>query len=349
MQSFTVIFSCVFIIATILPIIKTGIWWVRIFDYPRIQVAFFIVIAIVLSLVYYGWGNYTGLFLLSSLAIALIYQLGLIFKYTPLHPIQAKKALVRDAKNTISILESNIRMENREAEKLISLVKDYSPDVLVVNETDKWWAEQLIVLNSIFPYSIKKPLENTYGMLLFSRYPIKNVEINFLVEPDIPSFFATIILPSKAEVELHCLHPKPPMPGIPTYERDTEILLIGKRVRKSGKPAIVVGDLNDVAWSSTSALFQRYSGLLDPRQGRGLYNTYNVFFPLFRYPLDHFFYSKEFGLVRLERLTSVGSDHYPMFLELCYEKNREHVKNKPEADEEDKNEVEEKIEEGKAA
>jgi endonuclease/exonuclease/phosphatase (EEP) superfamily protein YafD len=80
----------------------------------------------------------------------------------------------------------------------------------------------------------------------------------------------------------------------------------------------VAGDLNDVAWSETSELFVRLSGLLDPRAGRGFYNSYNAHNPLFRYPLDHVFHSHHFELVRLERCPPIGSDHFPILIELQY-------------------------------
>jgi len=80
-----------------------------------------------------------------------------------------------------------------------------------------------------------------------------------------------------------------PNPGTRSYERDAELLVVGRHIRRRGQPAIVAGDMNDVGWSRTSRLFQRYSGLLDPRRGRGLYNTYSTYIPLFRYPLDHSF------------------------------------------------------------
>ena len=58
---------------------------------------------------------------------------------------------------------------------------------------------------------------------------------------------------------------------------------------------------------------------LDPRIGRGFFNSYNANTPLLRYPLDHVFHSDHFRLVELKRCEKVGSDHFPMLIELSYE------------------------------
>jgi hypothetical protein len=81
----------------------------------------------------------------------------------------------------------------------------------------------------------------------------------------------------------------------------------------------VFGDLNDVAWSYTTQLFLRESRLLDPRLGRGFYNTFSANSRVFRFPLDHVFHSAHFKLVELQRLRHVGSDHFPMLIEVSYE------------------------------
>ncbi len=38
-----------------------------------------------------------------------------------------------------------------------------------------------------------------------------------------------------------------------------------------------------------------------------------------RWPLDHIFFSEEFRLDRLKRMGFIGSDHFPMLIELSYE------------------------------
>ena len=79
----------------------------------------------------------------------------------------------------------------------------------------------------------------------------------------------------------------------------------------------MAGDFNDVAWSYTTDLFRDLSGLLDPRRGRGLYATFPADYPLLRWPLDHVFHSEALALVEMRRLGDVGSDHFPILVELA--------------------------------
>jgi endonuclease/exonuclease/phosphatase (EEP) superfamily protein YafD len=52
--------------------------------------------------------------------------------------------------------------------------------------------------------------------------------------------------------------------------------MAGREIAQSHRPALVAGDLNDVAWSHTSRLFRRIAQMLDPRVGRGIYSTFHV-------------------------------------------------------------------------
>ncbi len=176
-----------------------------------------------------------------------------------------------------------------------------------------------------YPYTVLHPLDNAYGMALYSRFELVNPKVNFFIEDDIPSITTGVKLLSGNVINLYCLHPRPPVPveNDRSNERDAELLFVGRIIKEQNAPTIVAGDLNDVAWSRTTTLFQKISGLLDPRIGRGLYSSFHTKSSLIRFPLDHVFHSNHFRLAELRRLPNIGSDHFPIHIALTYEKTAE--------------------------
>jgi endonuclease/exonuclease/phosphatase (EEP) superfamily protein YafD len=172
-------------------------------------------------------------------------------------------------------------------------------------------------------------------------------ELRFLVDDEVPSVRTAIRLRSGVWIDFYGVHPNPPRPGDDTGERDAELLLVGKEVKAKARPAIVAGDLNDVAWSHSTRLFQRISGMLDPRIGRGMYSTFHARYPGLRWALDHVFHTEEFALVALRRLPYFGSDHFPMLIELCHHPAAAAKQEPPEADGADRKEAAAKIAEGR--
>jgi endonuclease/exonuclease/phosphatase (EEP) superfamily protein YafD len=245
------------------------------------------------------------------------------------------------------LLISNVRMENREHHRLLEVIRNNEPDLVLVVETDAAWARGLEPLRDMYPHRIEQVQENYYGIILFSRLPLVDPQIKFLVQEDIPSVHTAFELPSGDRIFMHGLHPRPPEPirDQDSTPRDAELVIVGRAIREAGeRPVIVAGDLNDVAWSPTSELFLRLSGLFDPRIGRGFYNSYNADEPLLRWPLDHVFHSHHFQIVDLQRLPNVGSDHFPMLIELKYTPEVPPEQIKPGVASEDLAEADEKIE-----
>ena len=222
-------------------------------------------------------------------------------------------------------------------------------DLILAVETDAWWDERLPVFHPYYPNAIKQPQSNYYGMHFFSKLERSAAEVRFLVEEDAPSIRADVRLRSGDMIEFNGIHPRPPEPQQDTEERDAELLIVGRHVKAGTGPAIVAGDLNDVAWSHTTQVFQRISGMLDPRRGRGMFSTFHARYPMLRWPLDHVFHEKTFTLVRLQRLRNIGSDHFPVCVELEYEPTAEGKQEAPKQDAEDLEEARERIAEGRAA
>jgi len=315
MQYIVLFLLLICLAATLLPIIKSHKWWIRIFDYPRAQVLVLAMVVMVLVVITFHdtWWVYP--ILLLSLGVVVFQSIQMV-KYTPFYPHKSPENSVPNTSNTFKVLICNVQMDNDEHGQCLDLINNFKPDIVLLTEVDKKWVEALRPLDASFPYFLKYPQPNTFGILLYSKLPLEDATVDFLVKDEIPSISAKIRLPSGNTFDFYGLHPEAPKPGTSTYERDTELLLVGRKLLQKKEPAVVAGDLNDVAWSTTSALFQKRTGLWDPREGRGFYNTFNVNLPLLRYPLDHFFYTKDFYLVSLKRLPAMGSDHFPLLLDL---------------------------------
>lgn len=324
METVIVIATGILVIATLLPLWRNPHWMIRGWDFPRLQLAAIALALLLIQVVSLDLSEPITWMLVGITLVCLAWQLWWIVPYTMVWPNEVKTTENPKPDCQLSILASNVLTTNRNADALLKLVSQYEPDVLVTLESDKWWQQHLDTLESSMPYSMKCPLDNLYGMHVYSRLPLEDTEISYLVQDDVPSMHAQITLRSGDPVRVHFLHPTPPGPGgnPESAERDAELVVVAKSVEDSEQPVVVAGDLNDVAWSATTRLFRKISGLLDPRVGRGMFNTFHAHYPFMRWPLDHLFHSDDFTVTRIERLPDIGSDHFPLFTELSYNPSR---------------------------
>lgn len=342
-------FNILMLMPTLASLTKFDQWWIRGFDFPRIQISFLVLLMITLSLSFYTFEAVWHYILLISLVGSFIYQAVKIFPYTILSKKEVLKFKGSDPKAVISILISNVLTTNKRSDKLIAHVHAYKPDILLTLESDKRWENELSVLEDEYIYKVKIPQDNLYGMHLYSKLKLEDIEIKYLISDEIPSIHGYIRLRNGERVKFHCLHPKPPSPteDDTSTNRDAELLLIGRELDAEKESILVFGDLNDVAWSRTTKLFQKLSGLLDPRIGRGFYNTFHADYVLLRWPLDHVFHTIDFTLIKLKRLKSINSDHFPVFIKLNYEPRGKYFQEKPEkANGDEKEWANEKITDG---
>jgi endonuclease/exonuclease/phosphatase (EEP) superfamily protein YafD len=339
------------IVVTVLSRVRSKVWWVRACDFPRVQTFVVGLLALAAHVASRRAADGPGLLLTGLLVAALAYQAAAIWRYTRLAPAEVQRAEgPPDPTRTLSLVESNVLQTNHDAERLVRVVGDADADVMLFVETDEWWRERLdAAFARSHPHGLRCALDNTYGMLLYSRLPLDGPRIEFLLQDDIPSMQAHVCLPGGRRVWLNGVHPRPPAPGEAdeSLERDAELLTVGKRVRDSRVPVIVCGDLNDVAWSHSTRLFQKTSRLLDPRKGRGFFSTFHARLPGLRWPLDHVFFSDHFRLVAMRRLDYVGSDHFPVQVILRLEEGAEEAQEAPAADGEDLQEAHETIAEAR--
>lgn len=303
-------------------------WYIQVLDFARLQ---FLVLAFICLILFLalkkGW-QFSSVALTLGLVSVISLQAIYIIPYTAFgeKTIAPADAATTGNVHTISILIANVLKSNRNADGLLEIISNTDPDLILAMETDRWWTEQLALLKDEYPYTMLHPLNNTYGMALYSRFPLNQSEIKFLSEAKVPSFHTQVQLPSGETFMFHGVHPVPPMPSKkhPDNIGDREVTLVkvAEMVTSNSLPDVVAGDYNDVSWSHTSRLFQSSADLNNVRLGRGLYNTFSTKSLIMRWPLDHYFVTGEFSLLELERLPEFNSDHFPMFARLALKENR---------------------------
>lgn len=321
MNTFLILFSFLLISFTVLSLIRHDYWTFRVFDYPRLQKFALSIVCLVLLVFFMEDDPILFAVLTSVVGLNALYLFLLIARFTPLGKKHVLKAAADLPGQSLSIMVANVYQYNTNFEGCLAEIAKADPDIVLLLETDSHWDRQTEKLGEKYPFSLKVPLENTYGMLFYSRLPVSDEQVRYLVEPEVPSIHAKIRLDSGQQVQLYALHPSPPVPNENprSTERDKELLLVADLAKASTLPVIVIGDLNDVAWSYTTELFLKMSGLLDPRRGRGFYNSFHARYPFMRFPLDHVFISTDFKLRKMCRLSNFDSDHFPIFTSLQFE------------------------------
>ena len=275
------------------------------------------------ALIYYTCITHFTSFV-SFIVLALLVGVTLhhFFKVLP-HTVLGKHQVPNAAKSSsfLSIISCNILQHNRSYSRIIDQLKIHQPDLFIGIETDKKWGEALeSQLDIIYPYKKTQYQDDTYGMVVFSKFEIVSKNV-FKLYNNTPTMHLEIMHPQMGCFHLIVIHPKPPSPteASTSLVKDAELNIIAADIAElsSKDKVLVVGDLNDVPWSRSSRRFLHTSGLKDPLRGRKLLFTFPTYIPFMGFPLDQFFVSPHFSIGRIFKLPKVGSDHFPVYFELA--------------------------------
>ncbi len=340
------IFVVFLIISPFFPATGNPHWFFRTADFIRVQsIVVQLVLLILLVILEEKFTPFSWV-LLGLLIASMIYQLFKVVPYSSLFPQKKSKG---PSNGCLSVFAGNVLQTNTQHGKFIDEIKRFDPDIVLAMETNQAWEDSFSEIEKQFPYTVKVPLENFYGMHAYSKIVLENAKVEFQIEDDKPSIFFEVTLEDNPPIFFCSLHPAPPSPteNETSKERDAELLLTGKKIRKEDKPTVVCGDMNDVVWSRTTRLFKKMTGMIDPRVGRGFFSTYNANYFFLRFPLDHLFHTRDLYVGRMERSKHFGSDHFAMYYEIHHKKKVSTPKN-PKMNGEDRERVREVIAEGKS-
>jgi endonuclease/exonuclease/phosphatase (EEP) superfamily protein YafD len=305
-----IVLTLLIALVTLLPLSRSKAWWVRTWDFPRLQISVATLPAAALVLLLQGPVRWLAL---AVLLACLGYQLWRIRPYTRLSRTEMSFAPARGDGQDVRLLAANVLMDNGAHERLAALIDEVDPDLIFLMETNARWIAALEPLLARFPTVIREPRDDYYGLVFATRLETRFARVVRLSTDDTPSVVAELVAPDGEQVfRFVGLHPRPPVPGEDTHERDAQVLHAARFAARSGVPVVTMGDFNDVAWSDTSQRFKRVGGYLDPRVGRGMYASFDANNPLIHVPIDQIFTTPDVAVVAFGRGPHVGSDHFPL-------------------------------------
>ena len=343
------IFSAITITAGILPFLRHPHWIFRVWEFGRVQLLILQIMTLLLGILFLD--NKSVIFwtvILVHLGLV-INHIIILIPYTTIYKSNARRNIDNINSDPVSIISVNVYQFNDDYSRLLNLVKEIKPDIILTMESNAAWDKGLSSLEEHYPNFKKVPLENTYGIHFYTRLKTEKIQINYFTADDLPSIEATLQTDEGNKFTFFGVHPPPPSPTEEdtAKERDAELLAVAKKVKEVNTPTIVAGDFNNVAWARSSILFRKTSELIDPRIGRGFVSTYHAKYRLLRFPIDLFFHSTDIFIKDFKTLKNIGSDHLPLFCSFIINKNDTIQKEEIEKlEEEEKEVVDEIIEEG---
>lgn len=221
------------------------------------------------------------------------------------------------AAHTLTVLWANVWHSNRSYDRIERLLALARPDVVFLAEVDQEQLENVQGLKDTYPFAKGLSLgKRNFGIMVLSRLPVERAEVCRIGGHGLPSVVARLRWGDQV-VTLIGTHPASPTTPRRLALRDRQLGAIATFVAQQPGPVIVVGDFNTTSWSAVFRRLLATSGLRDSRSGFGLQSTWPSWLPLLRIPIDHCLISKELAVVARRVAGGVGSDHYPVVIQLA--------------------------------
>lgn len=210
------------------------------------------------------------------------------------------------------LLHLNLRYDNPEHGKVLSLIGRLMPDVVTLNEVSPAWAEKIALLAGSYRYRIVCHIDNhAGGVAILSLRPFAEGDEGKCLEG---GTFATAKLDFGGNaVEVGAMHLHWPWP----FDQADQIEDLAPLLGAMGDAAILAGDLNATPWSAASARVAEASGMtpFGPAQPTWLYRKLPEYLRFAGLPIDRIFAKGDVDIRSVETLEAVGSDHLPVLVE----------------------------------
>ncbi len=295
--------AAAFVAVSVLPL-GARVWWVLdLLTHFRLQYAI-------------GGGVLLALLLvLRKNALAVLVAASVVLHVVPLAHYwpTGQRPVEPPSRPELRVLTANLSRLDYSSEPLLELVRAESPDVLLLVEFTQVADERFRSLDEHYPYRLKAPRRDAFGLALYSRHPFEGEEIEIVRTAAIR---ARVAAPG-GTVTVFGMHLRSPTRAERARDRNRQLVELAALTKAERGPVVVMGDLNITPFSPFFRDWLAASGLRDAGAGRGPWFSWPTFLPLVGIPIDHCVVSPDVHVIAHRRLPEFGSDHYPVLARLA--------------------------------
>lgn len=245
-------------------------------------------------------------------------------------PWYVPSSLFSQVSGNYRIFISNVNRGQFDSVPTLNAIEQEQPDLVFLIEVHRDVAKDFEALREHLPYTAEKTVTLKFYLMLFSQYPLSEVEIvQFGNQDNKPSLVATVEVAGQP-LSLVATHPSSPTSQRMLAARNSLFADVADYIATQTRPVVLMGDFNTTMWSPYYRQFVRRTNLKNTREGFGIWPTwprltsrFNLptwtqgILTLFQIPLDHCLVSPDISVARVYTAADTGSDHAPLVVDLA--------------------------------
>ncbi|HSP82894.1 MAG TPA: hypothetical protein VLN72_04105, partial [Gillisia sp.] len=127
------------ILFTLLPFIAADYWWIRVFDFPHIQLTILTLVALITYFIKFDLKRAEDYVFAAALGGCFVFQLAKIYPYIPHGNHDLMDANMEAEAFPIKFYIANVYQDNEKPGKLVQEIKTRDADVVLLMETNLRW------------------------------------------------------------------------------------------------------------------------------------------------------------------------------------------------------------------
>ena len=221
-------------------------------------------------------------------------------------------------KTRIRLLHLNVYMHNHNVQPTQQLIATQQADIINLQEYNTQWRNNLEATGVLKVYPYRFYVDGGDDAI-YSKFPFKTVRAEHIGNSphgaDV-GIVATVLPTPTTPITFLFSHTTNPQDAAGSIRQQAHFDFWQTRRASYGSPFVLVGDINTAPWSYGFRILVKRMNLRDRQLGFVVQPS----FPTFSWaiiPIDHCLVSPEVVVLDRKLAPSVGSDHFPVMVELA--------------------------------